>query len=217
MCPRLDAMRSHLPVGLAGESFPGHSGIAQLHSSYKDHGYGVFLYALARTLRPLSCIELGVFQGLSLLSVAAALRDNGRGTIVGIDRFEDYPYRRESHDNARDNIMRCGLRAQAQVRRGDAFAAHEGVASVDWLHVDLSNDGDTVRRIFSQWEDKVSQLMLFEGGGPERDRVDWMLSYGKPPIAPVIEALRAEHPAWRFAVLAPYPSMTLAIRAKACG
>jgi hypothetical protein len=216
-CPAVDAMRSHLPDGLAGESFPGQSCIAALQSSYKDHGYGIFLYALARTLRPLSCIELGVFQGFSLLSVAAALRDNGHGTIVGFDLFEEYPYRHESHESACGNILRCGLQERAQVRHADASAAYDSLASVDWLHVDLSNDGDTVRRLFAKWEGKVSQLILFEGGSAERDRVDWMLSHGKAPIAPAIKALRGTHPAWRFVVLAPYPSMTLAIRAKACG
>jgi predicted O-methyltransferase YrrM len=96
-CPHLDPMRSHLPADLVEESFDGQSRIATLQSSYKDHGYGVFLYALARALRPSSCVELGVYQGLSLLSVASALRDNGHGTIVGFDLFEDYPYRHESH------------------------------------------------------------------------------------------------------------------------
>lgn len=210
-------MRSHLPARLIEEAFHGQSRIAALQSSYSDHGYGVFLYALARTLRPSSCVELGVFQGSSLLSVASALRDNGHGTVVGFDLFEDYPYRHESQEKACDNIRCCGLPEWAQLRRADAFAAHEAFASVDWLHVDLSNNGDTVRRLFSQWESKVSQVMLFEGGAAERDRVDWMLSHAKPPIAPAIEALRKEHPEWRFMVLAPYPSMTLAVRAKACG
>lgn len=209
-------MRRHLPRDLDGEAFRGQSQIEALESSYKDHGYGIFLYALARALRPASCVELGVFQGFSLLSIAAALRDNAHGKILGLDLFEDYPYRHESQERSRENIHRCGLGDRAEVRHADAFAPHDDLPGVDWLHVDISNNGDTVRRLFGQWERRVSQLVLFEGGSSERDRVGWMLDYRKPPIAPVIDDLRRRYPAWRFAVLAPYPSMTLALRAEAC-
>jgi predicted O-methyltransferase YrrM len=37
--------------------------------------------------RPLSCLEVGVFAGRSLLAIAFALRDEGRGFVLGIDPY----------------------------------------------------------------------------------------------------------------------------------
>ena len=37
--------------------------------------------------RPLACLEVGVFGGKSLLAMAYALKDEGRGFIVGIDPY----------------------------------------------------------------------------------------------------------------------------------
>ncbi|MGZ5037447.1 MAG: class I SAM-dependent methyltransferase [Usitatibacter sp.] len=209
-CPALAAVPGYL------ERAAPEPRIESLQSSYRDHGYGALLYALARALRPTTCVELGVLQGFSLLAVASALRDNGHGTIAGYDLFEDYPYRHETLETARGNIRACGLQDRAEAMRADAYDVHAGYASIDWLHADISNDGDTLLRLFAQWEAKVARVMIFEGGSRERDQVDWMLSHGKRPMAPVVEALRGAHPGWRFAVLAPYPSMTIALRAEAC-
>jgi hypothetical protein len=198
---------------LNGVAFDGEAALGRLGSAYKDHGYGCFFYALARVLKPVTCVELGVLEGFSLLCVAAALRDNGRGTIHGFDLFEDYPFRHERCASTAERIRALGLEQQARIRQADAFAVAGEFASVDYLHVDLSNDGDTYRRIFAQWSGKVKQVMLLEGGGAERDRVAWMARYRKSAIVPALAELRGAHPEWTFAVLAPFPSLTVAIRA----
>jgi Methyltransferase domain len=210
-------MRPYLPARLDAQSFAGDAGIAALQSSYKDHGYGHLLYALARVMKPATCVELGVFQGFSLLSVAAALRDNARGHIDGFDLFGDYPYRHVPASVTQANVDAAGLNGRAHVHAADAFEVHERFDAVDWLHVDISNDGDSCRRLFEQWAPKVAQAMIFEGGAPERDEVEWMRAYGKPPLAPAIDVLRRSHPEWKFAVLSPYPSMTIALRGRLCG
>ena len=38
---------------------------------------------------------VGVLQGFSLLTLASAVRDNGKGWIEGFDLFEAYPYHHE--------------------------------------------------------------------------------------------------------------------------
>lgn len=43
------------------------------------------MQCLIRETKPEVMIEIGVFAGKSLLTAAAALRENGRGTIYGID------------------------------------------------------------------------------------------------------------------------------------
>jgi len=49
------------------------------------------MYDLVRSVRPDSLVEIGVFGGRSLLAQAAALKDNGKGRIIGID-----PWKREA-------------------------------------------------------------------------------------------------------------------------
>ena len=205
-------MERRLPRDPGTPAFEGQACVDSIDSSYKDHGYGVLLHALARAFEPRDCIELGVYRGFSLLATAAALRDNGAGAIVGYDLFDRYPYRHDSIDSCRRNIARCGLERWASVREADAFDVAAQVQACDWLHVDVSNDGDTYRRVFAQWSGKVRRVILLEGGSAERDAVEWMRRYGKPPIVPAIAELGRAHPQWRFAVLAPYPSLTVAIR-----
>jgi predicted O-methyltransferase YrrM len=212
-CPRLARMTEHLPRDLEATAFEGQAGIKRLASAYQDHGYGFLFYALARALKPATCVELGVYQGFSLLMTAAALRDNDCGAIEGFDLFDDYPYRHEPIANALRNIRANGLERCAHIQKADASAAHERFAEVDWLHVDISNDGDTYRRIFTHWASRVRHVILLEGGSPERDRLTWMTRFGKAPIVPAIEAIRREHPQWLIAVLTPFPSLTVAIRA----
>jgi len=211
-CPQLRGITDFLQTEGEDARFEGEESIERLQSSYKDHGYGRFLYALVRFLKPARCVEFGVLQGFSLLTVAAALRDNGSGHIDGFDLFEDYPYTHEPYARAAARIERSGLRDWAQIHRAGAVHVSGHFARLDYLHVDLSNDGDIYRRTFEEWAGKVGRAIVLEGGSAERDRVDWMIRYRKSSIAPVIEELRRRHADWTIVVLEPYPSLTVAIR-----
>ena len=210
--PQLEALTAYLPSDLETPVFEGQTDIETAWSSYKDHGYGCFFYALTRILKPSQSVELGVLQGFSLLTIAAALRDNGGGSIQGFDLFEDYPFHHENYANVLNRIHVCGLQTWAQIHRADAFQAHEWFDRVDILHVDVSNNGDTYRRIFEQWASKVRQAILFEGGSADRDRVEWMVKYGKPPIAQALKEISQAYRDWAIIVLEPFPSLTVAFR-----
>ncbi len=211
-CKALEALRNYLPPDLTRHTYQGQERVEAVRSTYKDHGYGRFFYALARAIRPRFCVELGVLHGFSLLAVAAALRDNGAGSIRGIDLFEDYPYRHAQHADVENHIRACGLENWSAITKADAFLAHGGHNDLDYLHVDLSNDGDTYRFAFRHWAGRVRQAILLEGGSAERDQVDWMVKYGKPPIVPAIDEIRRAYPDWTIVVLEPYPSLTVAVR-----
>lgn len=194
----------------APADFAGQREIRTLQSSYAARGYGSFLYALARVLRPLTAVELGILQGYSLLSVAAALRDNGAGHITGCDLFEAYPYRHADRDQVSRQVSSLGLQSWVTLDAGDAYQVHGRWDAIDYLHVDVSNTGDTYRHIFAKWSAKVRQVIVFEGGSSERDVVAWMREYDKPAIAPAVRELERAHPEWSFTVLLPFPSMTIA-------
>lgn len=47
----------------------------------------LLLYALAREHKPETAVEIGIFGGRSIVPIAAALRDNGRGHVCGIETW----------------------------------------------------------------------------------------------------------------------------------
>lgn len=210
--PQLEALRQYLPPAAA---FDGAGDINFLQSSYAARGYGALMYALIRVLKPRSAVEIGIFRGFSLLSAAAALRDNGAGHITGYDLFEAYPYRHADREQVSRQMLQSGLERWVTLEARDLRDVHERWDAVDYLHVDVSNNGGTFRTVFDQWSHKVRQIILLEGGSGERDNVAWMHQYQKPAIGPALADLRRAHPDWSFTTLTPFPSLTIACHAAA--
>jgi predicted O-methyltransferase YrrM len=73
------------------------------------------LYMLARTTRAEHIVEFGTSFGISTLHMAAALRDNGGGRIIGTE-LEPNKAR-----VARSNLAAAGLDDLVDVREGDAL------------------------------------------------------------------------------------------------
>lgn len=76
---------------------------------------GKLLYMLARAIRARSVVEFGTSFGISTLHLAAALRDNGGGALIGSE-FEPSKIKR-----ARENLAAGGLADLVDVREGDAL------------------------------------------------------------------------------------------------
>src|SRR6202035_2500710 len=75
---------------------------------------GALLYMLARSSRARTIVEFGTSFGISTLHLAAALRDNGGGRLIGSE-FEPSKIRR-----ARANLGAARLSGFVQIREGDA-------------------------------------------------------------------------------------------------
>ena len=73
------------------------------------------LYMLARASRAKVIVEFGTSFGISTLHLAAALRDNGGGRLIGSE-FEPSKAAR-----ARDNLTAGGLIDLVEIREGDAL------------------------------------------------------------------------------------------------
>ena len=209
--PELEALQSYFTTYNRREIFSRQKQVEGVRSSYLTHAYHYLFYGLTRILEPTQCVELGVLRGFSLLTFATALHDNGSGSIRGFDLFEDYPFKRESYDAVAKRIREFDLHDWAVTEQVDAFDVHHQFDEIDLLHVDLSNDGDTYRRCFSQWAEKVKKAMIFEGGSPDRDKVEWMVKYQKPSIVEALAEIRANYPDWNITVLDPFPSVTVAM------
>jgi predicted O-methyltransferase YrrM len=195
--------------------------LSGVESSYSINAYGPLFYALARTLRPASAVELGTFKGYSALHIAAGMRDGGRSgaSLVLVDLWSDYPYRHCARSEVEERLRRNGLLdvpgMSVELRQSDVHSCADdhGDESVDLLHVDVSHDADALRAVLERWTGKVRRdgVLLLEGGSAERDRVPWMLAYRKVPIE---DLLRGDWFRERFdaVVLPPFPSLTIARR-----
>ncbi len=95
--------------------------------------YGRFLYMIARAARATRIIEFGTSMGISTIYLAAALRDNGGGRLIGTE-LEPAKVAR-----ARANLDAAGLVDLVEIREGDALdTIGEVGGGVDFLLVDAS-------------------------------------------------------------------------------
>jgi predicted O-methyltransferase YrrM len=113
---------------------------ASYHTLYHGHAahflavskaYGRFLYAIARTRKATRIVEFGTSMGLSTIYLAAALRDNGGGQLIGSE-LEPTKVAR-----ARANLDAAGLADLVEIREGDALETLKDVGGeVDVLLID---------------------------------------------------------------------------------
>lgn len=93
--------------------------------------YGRFLYAIARTRTATRIVEFGTSMGISTIYLAAALRDNGGGRLIGSEMEPTKVAR------ARSNLEAAGLADLVDIRVGDALETLRDVGGeVDLLLVD---------------------------------------------------------------------------------
>lgn len=108
-----------------------------VYRSYADNflaispGYGRFLYMIARARNATRIVEFGTSMGVSTLYLAAALRDNGGGKLIGSE-LEPAKVAR-----ARANLGAAGLADLVEIREGDAIETLEDPGGeVDLLLID---------------------------------------------------------------------------------
>lgn len=93
---------------------------------------GKLLYMLARSTKAKAIVEFGTSFGLSTLHLAAALRDNGGGVLIGSE-FEP-----SKIELARHHFVEGGVSDLVEIRQGDALVtlATDLPESVDLLLLD---------------------------------------------------------------------------------
>ena len=113
------------------------AGLRSVYQGYAEHflsvspGYGRFLYAIGRATKASRIVEFGTSMGISTIYLAAALRDNGGGTLIGSE-FEPGKVAR-----AREHLEAAGLADLVEIREGDARETLANIAGeVDLLLLD---------------------------------------------------------------------------------
>lgn len=192
-----------------------------MKSSYIQNNYDEVFYAIVTTYRPVIAVELGVLEGYSTISIAKGLKRNKE--TVGIDcrldaydLFEDYKYNRANQTDVQKTIDEAGLREFISFKKENAFEVHNRYQdnTVYFLHVDLSNDGETVYRIMELWDKKlvIGSIILFEGGSEERDNVEWMKKYDKKSIKYELENNSIIKEKYIFGTYLKFPSLTVLLK-----
>jgi predicted O-methyltransferase YrrM len=113
---------------------------ADYRAAYRDRAdnflavspdYGRFLYAIARARTATRVIEFGTSMGISTIYLAAALRDNGGGHLIGSEMEQ------AKVAQARANLDAAGLSDLVEIRAGDALETLKDVGGeIDLLLVD---------------------------------------------------------------------------------
>jgi predicted O-methyltransferase YrrM len=97
---------------------------------------GRLIYMLVRTRGARSIVEFGTSLGISAIHLAAALRDNGSGKLVGTELDAS------KAERARQNLTEAGLDDLVEIRAGDAFATLQDTPqSIDFLLLDGWKEG----------------------------------------------------------------------------
>ena len=112
---RMQAARQRPPGGGPRGSFNSRDPHAYAEQGFSIHPeQGELIYLLCRGLRATRVAEFATSVGMSTLYFAAALRDNGGGTVIG---SEIVPAKIET---AKRNLTEAGLADYAEIREGDA-------------------------------------------------------------------------------------------------
>jgi predicted O-methyltransferase YrrM len=186
-----------------------------MRSSYEVNDYAKIFNAIVDVACPRVCVELGVLDGYSSVAIGKALKQNG-GHLDSWDLFEDYQFKHSTMSEVQNVLANNEITDYVTLRKGDAYKAHEYYQnhSVQLLHVDISNDGDTIDKIMVMWDEKIHNggLIIFEGGTEERDNVEWMVKYNKPSIKKALESNKIIKDNYVFCTYLAYPGLTVLLK-----
>ena len=181
-----------------------------MRSSYIQNNYGEVFYDYVKKFTPELIVELGVLDAYSTLHFAKGLEDNKKGRIDAYDLFEDYQFKSSNYDEI---TRKCKEIKCLKLYKMNAFKVHDRYKdnSVDILHVDISNDGDIVRKIMKSWNSKIVDggLIMFEGGSLERDEIEWMKKYNKESLREEFLMNQIIRDYYTYETYVAFPSLTV--------
>jgi predicted O-methyltransferase YrrM len=190
----------------------------EMRSSYIKNDFGSVFRALILSHKPKLAVECGVLDGYSTFHIAHAIRFNRitrdiKCPFFAYDLWEEYDYKHGDFIEVENMLEERGLGDYCNLTEGDAFEVVDifDRGSVDFLHMDISNNGDTLLKTIQVWGKKISTngVIAFEGGSEERDNVEWMLKYDFRSIRDVLMNEPEVYENWAFQVFNTFPSMTL--------
>jgi predicted O-methyltransferase YrrM len=146
--------------------------------AYADYGFsihpeqGELIYLLCRAQRATRVAEFATSVGMSALYFAAAVRDNGGGTVIGSELVP------EKVTTARRNLVAAGLADLVDIRQGDARETLRDLGGpVDFMLVDgwPGGEGPSLARQVMEIvapQIRIGGLVMNDNG--EEDYLAWV-------------------------------------------
>lgn len=191
-------------------------------SSYEQNNYGNILMSLILGRQPQLVVECGVLDGYSTYHIAHALRFNRkkrgiRSIFFAYDLFDDYEYNHGHQDEVEEMLAQQNIQWDCNLIKADAFKIYDDYEDgvIDFLHFDISNDGDILLKMLDTWGKKIHRegIIAFEGGILSRDN-GWIRKYNKRPIRPELLNNPDVYKNWDIQIFDPFPGLTLLWRKK---
>lgn len=166
----------------------------EVKSSYHYPGIGKDLYDLVLELKPVSCIEFGALHGYSAACISLALEEIGFGKLYSYDLWEDYEYTGSRMDIAQETVNKFGAPKHVQFGKADVFEWFKNPTTFDFMHIDVSNDGDTILQAYNACRPQIERgsVITFEGGSLQRDIEPWMVKYNRKRMNDIREQVGYE-------------------------
>jgi hypothetical protein len=151
----------------------------------EDLTYGDLIGNMTFALNPKTIIEIGILDGYSLEHF---IKNSNTDTIIkAYDLFDDF-------------IGNCAVKEtvdskfagyeNVKITKGDFYELPDSIGNnIDIIHIDIANNGLVFEYAIEHYLPKLSEngILILEGGSLERDNVEWMHKYNKPPIRPILE------------------------------
>lgn len=171
-----------------------------LVSSYQRNHLEDVFEGIAFSIKPVLTVEIGLLEGFS----AFHLGKHSEKMIL-CDLFEKFPHKHANQDDIKAKFP------EADVRQMDFYSEHAQFQdnSIDLLHIDIANNGDTYRHFVRHYYQKLKPggVAILEGGSAERDGYWWMKAFNKPLIQDALREFRSQ--GIQYHVVEAFPSLTI--------
>lgn len=162
-----------------------------MKSSYfnQDLNYGDIITAVTKLQTPTKIVEFGILDGFSLEKFIKSTDEDTK--ILAYDIFEDFNGNSANETKIKEQFK---IHSNVIIDKADFYEKYKDFEdeSIDILHIDIANNGDTYKFALDNYTSKLKKggLFIFEGGSQERDNIEWMVKYDKPKIKPVLENIK---------------------------
>jgi len=176
--------------------------MSNIKSSYKEYHYNKVFQSICFSINPSKIVEFGILEGYSL---DCFVNYSGDCHIEANDLFDEFPYNAADYNFVIDKYREND---NVSIYKRDFYQSVDLYEddSIDILHIDIANNGETFEFAIQNYLPKVRGVMIMEGGSDERDNIEWMVKYNKPKIGTVLKKYSNDV---RITVLEDFPSITL--------
>jgi glucosamine-phosphate N-acetyltransferase len=161
-----------------------------MKSSYLNNiDYSEVFKTIISLVQPKKIVEFGILEGFSLEHFIKY--SNSLCKIEAYDIFDNFQGNHAIYANISEKY---NIYSNVKIEYGDYYnmVSKFSNGSIDILHIDIANNGETFKFAIDNYLDKLSSngVMILEGGSETRDKVDWMIAYNKSHINPFLKELK---------------------------